>query len=200
MEVLRRSVLTRTTVRTALAALLVVPAGCGQAPDDSASSTPDGPVTASALTPTDAAAVADTALGRLPVARTGDDAVTLLDAMPKHLGDWAAAPSARGQALYEHPAGPLGIEAGELADIYARPVTAAQAVRLFRHDLDGGRGRRCAEPPAHCITGALDGATALVWTHDDSEVLLVALWPNAEARDRLLDAWIGRLNPVGGEQ
>jgi hypothetical protein len=131
----------------------------------------------------------DTAFGSLPVPATGDDAVAALESMPETVGSWSRKPADRGQAVYDHPGGNLGIEAAELADIYARPVTPAEAIRLFSRDFDGGKGRSCSTPPGWCTIGNLEGQPAMAWTHHQSEILVVARWPDAQARDALLDAY-----------
>lgn len=188
-----------------LSAALVLLAACGSSGGSATSDLPEGPAvssstaaavdtpTESALPPikeTDEVAVADTLFGQLPVPRTGDDAVALIDVMPLSLESWQGEQHGDGQAVYQHPGGRLGIGAGELADIYARPVTAAEGVRLFRSDLDEGTAESCGSAPTRCVTGTMDGETVLAWSHDESEVLLVALWPTHDAGQQLLRAWL----------
>lgn len=158
---------------------------------DPESSTPSAAMTATAGASQTGRSglVTQTTFGSLPVPRTGDEAATMLAEMPGRVGAWAANPPERGRATYDHPAGSLGMEAAEIADIYARPVTPAKAIELFGRDMDGGRSESCGTSPGRCVTGHLDGQVAAAWTHDDSKVLLVAVWPDDDARDALLTAW-----------
>lgn len=179
-------------VAAALCPLLLL-TGCGQRADDSAeagSSATAAPTNAASSDPPAGLLLAETPFGRLQVPRDGDEAVVMLRQMPGDVAGWPLGTRSPGRAVYDHPAGELGIEAGEIEDIYGRPISAARAVQLFGRDLDGQRAEPCASAPGRCVLGSLDGQEAVVWSHDDSEVLMVAVWPAPEARDQLLRTWV----------
>lgn len=110
------------------------------------------------------------------------------------LGTWDEADPARGVVLYVHPAGQLGIEVSELADMFVEEVSAADAVERLGADLDQGTVRPCSHPPYRCVLGEYQGQPTMVWSHDRSKILLTAVWPDNESRDLLADAWVQAQN------
>ena len=112
-----------------------------------------------------------------------------MNRMPRKLGTWDEAEPVRGVVLYVHPAGQLGIEASELADMFVEEVSAAEAVERMGADLDQGTVRSCSHPPYRCVLGEYQGQPAMVWSHDRSKTLLTAVWPDNDSRDLLADAW-----------
>ena len=91
--------------------------------------------------------------------------------------------------FYEHPKGQLGIEGSDLEDFLIEDVTAEVAVERLASDLDPGTSRSCSRPPYHCVRGELQGQPAMLWGHDDSSALLVAVWPDDESHRLLAAAW-----------
>lgn len=96
--------------------------------------------------------------------------------------------------FYEHPDGQLGIEASELADMFVDEVGAADAVERLGAALDPGTVRACSRPPYRCMLGESLAQPGMVWSHDRSEVLLTAVWPDDASRDLLADAWVQAQN------
>lgn len=92
--------------------------------------------------------------------------------------------------FYGHPSGQLGIEGSDLEDLFIdTDMSAEGAVERLAADLDPGTHRSCSQPPYHCVLGKSQGQPAMLWSHDDSDALLVAVWPDDEARDLLARAW-----------
>jgi hypothetical protein len=93
--------------------------------------------------------------------------------------------------FYDHPSGRLGIEGSDLEDIFVeKDVTAEEAVQRLAADLDPGTSRPCSRPPYHCVLGKSVGQPAMLWAHDNSDALLVAVWPDDESRHLLAEAWV----------
>ncbi len=144
--------------------------------------------------------VAATDEGPLPVPRSGDEAVGVLANLPRTLRDGEdrrqRLPGDAGTAFYAHPGGQLGVEVIEIADMFGRPVAPDRAVDLISRDLDRGTVRPCGLPPgvaddtgqALCVTGRGSGLHAMVWTRSGSELVLIAVWPDARAGAALVAA------------
>ena len=97
--------------------------------------------------------------------------------------------------FYNHPNGQLGIEGTDLEDIFIdKDVTAKEAVERLAADLDPGTSHSCSRPPYHCVLGKSLGQPAMLWSHDDSDAVLVAVWPDDEAHDLLEGAWAAAQN------
>lgn len=117
-----------------------------------------------------------------------------MNRMPPRLGAWDRVDTERGMVFYEHPDGQLGIEASELADMFVDEVGAADAVERLGAALDPGTVRACSRPPYRCMLGESQAQPGMVWSHDRSEVLLTAVWPDDASRDLLADAWVQAQN------
>jgi hypothetical protein len=127
-----------------------------------------------------------------PIPETGEAVVAVMSRMPPRLGRWHQAQASRGMVFYEHPEGQLGIEGSDLEDIFIEDdVTAEEAVERLAADLDPGTSRSCSRPPYHCVLGRSHGQPAMLWSHDTSDALLVAVWPDDNSRDLLAEAWVG---------
>lgn len=168
----------------AAAATLV--AGCGIAEVESATA-PRSNASPSMNHPSRAP---DRARTEWPLPGTGEAVVAAMRRMPQTLGTWRRIDASRGAVFYEHPKGQLGIEGSDLEDLFIeKDVTAAGAVERLAADLDPGTSRSCSRPPYRCVLGMSEGEFAMLWSHDDSDALLVAVWPDRESRDLLQEAW-----------
>lgn len=126
-----------------------------------------------------------------PLPETGNGAARALARMPQHLGSWQRTEDARGVATYDHPAGPVTLEAADVADLFTEAsVSPAVAVRRLGKQFDDGVGESCMAPPYRCLLGRADGRPVMLFGRDGSRVLMVATWPDDEARDLLREAWV----------
>jgi hypothetical protein len=123
------------------------------------------------------------------IPEASDQVVAAMNQMPTRLGAWDRVQADRGMVFYEHPDGQLGIEGADLADVFVDDVTPATAVERLKVDFDPDTVRSCSRPPYRCLLGASQGQPAMVWSHDRSEAILVAVWPDEESRDLLARAW-----------
>jgi hypothetical protein len=137
----------------------------------------------------------DQAGAEWPLPGTGEAVVAAMRRMPQALGTWQQTDVSRGMVFYEHPRGQLGIEGSDLEDLFiGKDVTAEVAVERLAADLDPGTSRSCSRPQYHCVLGESQGQPAMLWSHDDSDALIVAVWPDDESRDLLAEAWAAAQN------
>lgn len=166
----------------AVAALALV-AGCADSGDragDGAASPTSSPA---ALT------VQATGYGALPLPTEPGALRARLAAMPDRLGDATRKTPGDDEVTYTVGAKEYGIQAAEVADLFREAVTPADAFdRMMTEQFDKG-AKVCATPPARCISGVSDGSRTVVWGHDDSPLVLVALAPDASQLTALLQAW-----------
>jgi hypothetical protein len=130
-----------------------------------------------------------------PLPGTGEAVVAAMSRMPQTLGTWHRTDAGHGMVFYEHPKGQLGIEGSDLEDIFIeKDVTAEEAVERLAADLDPGTSRSCSRPPYHCVQGESREQPAMLWGHEESDALLVAVWPDDESHDLLAEAWAAAQN------
>lgn len=174
----------RSTMITAAFGVALT-AGCGTGSSESAG----GEQPSSQLSTHQPSGGHDRFRAEWPIPRAAGSVVAAMNRMPESLGPWDQAEVRRGMVFYEHPAGQLGIEGSDLEDLFVDEIDAAEAVERLEADFDQGTVRSCSRPPHHCLLGESQGMPAMVWSHERSEVVLVAVWPDDESRDLLADAW-----------
>ena len=123
-----------------------------------------------------------------PVPESGNEAARAVARMPEALGAWDGSARARGTVSYRNPSGAVTLEAADLADQFGDPdITVADAVERLAGQMDARTP--CMAAPYHCSIGRLSGQETMLFGRKGSTVLVVATWPDDEARDLLRDAW-----------
>lgn len=134
-------------------------------------------------------AVTTTSHGTLPLPVEAGALSARLAAMPDRLGDARRQSPGTDHVRYKAGTAEFGIEAAEVDDLYRDDVTAAEAFEMMRSEQFETGAKTCATPPAQCLSGVSDGRRTVVWGHDDSPLVLVAVAPDAERLTLLLRAW-----------
>jgi hypothetical protein len=173
----------RAPALAAAAVVLVTAAACG-GQSAQQSLPPPSPTTA----PSPAATVvAQTDLGPLPAPGTLADLQRRTVGMPDTLAGAGRAQSPPEQVRYLGDDAEFGIEVSEAADLYPDLETTAEAMPRLREQLSSPQS--CGQPPSHCLRGSSEGSPAVIWGHDDSPLLFVAIAPDEATLTELLDAW-----------
>ena len=167
------------------AAALVFLAGCG----DSEGRAGRGTATPSASPSAAGLTITATGYGSLPLPTEPGALRARLAAMPERLGDATRTSAGADEVTYTAGVAEYGIQAAEVADLFREAVTPAQAFERIRTEQFDRGARVCATPPARCVTGVSDGKRTLVWGHDDSPLVMVALAPDPSRLTALLRAW-----------